>query len=422
MTEADIDAVNYFRDKRTILEPYEYLEFLAERRPVYREPHYGVYLVTGYEEALEVFRDTATFSSANLLNGPVLKFSEDFAPGDDITEFVERHRHELPHSDQIVTFDPPRHTDHRAMIMGLITPKRLKDNEEFMWRLADRQLDVVLPLRTVEFIDAYAQPYTLLVIADLLGVPEEDHPQLLRQMGMDAPAGRRLSIHHTLDAHYDYFTERIKERRANPGGDVLTGMAQATFPDGTVPEPLDVARIAANLFEAGQETTVRLLGTTLRRIGDDPGLQRVLRQDRQLIGKFIEETLRFEGPIKGAFRLARKKTTLGGVEIPAGSTVMLTNAAANRDARQFEEPSRFRIERPNVRRHVAFGHGVHTCPGAPLARSEVRVTIERLFDRTSDITISEEAHGPAGNRRWDYMPTYMFRGLQSLTLEFLAKR
>jgi cytochrome P450 len=414
---ADIDAIDYFRDRPTALDPYAYLEFLAAHQPVYREPHYGVYLVTGYEEALAVFRDTATFSSANLLNGPVLKFSEDFE-GDDITEFVERHRGELPHSDQIVTFDPPRHTDHRAVIMGLITPKRLKENEEFMWRLADRQLDVILPLRTVEFIDAYAQPYTLLVIADLLGVPEGDHPRLLRQMGMDGTAKRRLSSRHTLDVHYEYFIARIKERRANPAADVLTGMALATFPDGTVPEPLEVARIAANLFEAGQETTVRLLGSTLRRIADDPGLQRALRQDRQLIGKFIEETLRFEGPIKGAFRLARKKTTLGGVEIPAGATIMLTNAAANRDARQFGEPSQFLIDRPNVRRHVAFGHGVHTCPGAPLARSEVRVTIERLFDRTSDITISPQAHGPAGSRRWDYMPTYMFRGLSTLTLEF----
>jgi cytochrome P450 len=427
VSQPDIDAVNYFRDPETIRDPYGYLEFLAAHRPVYREPHYGAFLVTGYEEALAVYRDTATFSSANLVNGPRLRFSADLAGDDDITEFVERHRHELPLSDQIVTFDPPRHTDHRALLMGLITPKRLKENEEFMWRLADRQLDVVLPHGTVEFIDAYAQPYTLLVIADLMGVPEEDHPYLLRQMGLDEVALRgdaslkRLTKYHGLEAHYDYFIERITQRRSSPSGDVLTGMAQATFPDGTVPDPVEVARIAANMFAAGQETTVRLLGATLQRIGDDPRLQAILRADRALIPKFIEETLRIEGPIKGSFRLARKTTTLGGVEIPAGSTVMLTNGAANRDARQFEEPAEFRIGRANVRRHIAFGHGVHTCPGAPLARSEVRVTIERLFDRTSDIAISAQAHGPAGSRRWDYMPTYMFRGLSSLTLEFTPK-
>ncbi len=159
-------------------------------------------------------------------------------------------------------------------------------------------------------------------------------------------------------------------------------MARATFPDGSVPEPVDVARIAANLFSAGQETTVRLLSTALRLICDEPGLQQRLREHRELIPRFIEETLRLESPIKGAFRLALKTTTVGGVEIPAGSTVMLLHGATGRDPRQFECPHELRIDRPNVRQHISFGHGVHTCPGAPLARAEGRVVLERLFDRT----------------------------------------
>lgn len=422
---ADIDAINYFRDDKTLLEPYTYLDFLAEHRPVYREPHHGVFMVTGYEEALAVYRDQETFSNANVVNGPVLEFSEPFE-GDDMTEFLEKHRTELPMNDQLPSFDPPVHTAQRGLLMGLITPKRLKENEEFMWRLADRQLDSVLARGTVEFIDAYAQPYTLLVIADLLGVPEEDHPQLLLRAGLSGDGGVgnpyvRRSTNHGLEAHYPYFVERIKARREKPTGDVLTGMALATFPDGTLPEPIEVARIASNLFAAGQETTVRLLAATTQRIADDAELQRILRSNRDLIPKFIEETLRIEGPIKGAFRLARKTTTLRGVEIPAGSTVMLLNGAVNRDPRQFERPEAFRIDRPNVRRHVAFGHGIHTCPGAPLARSEVRVTIERIFDRTSDLKLSEEVHGPAGQRRWDYMASFMFRALKSITLEFTPK-
>jgi cytochrome P450 len=112
---------------------------------------------------------------------------------------------------------------------------------------------------------------------------------------------------------------------------------------------------------------------------------------------------------------------LGGVDIPAGTTLMLLNGAANRDPRQFEDPDELQVERTNARRHIAFGLGVHTCPGAPLARSEVRVCIERLFDRTADIAISESAHGPAGGRRYQYMPTYMFRGLTKLTLGFTPK-
>ena len=420
---ADIDAINFFQDAATILDPYSYVEYLAAEAPVYREPHQGVFLVSGYAEAVEVFRDTATFSNTTIVAGPVPNFSEKFE-GDDMTEFLVQHRDELPMWDQIITFDPPHHTAHRALLMGLITPKRLKENEDFMWRLADRQLDVVLPLGTVEFIDTFAQPYTLLVIADLLGVPEEDHADLLRRSGVGGMLGSPDATpgeHRGLEHHYPYFIDKVTEKRANPTGDVLTGMALATFPDGTTPEPIDVARIAANLFAAGQETTVRLIGATLARIANDPELQRTLRANRELIPKFIEETLRYEGPIKGDFRIAVRNTTLGGVEIPAGSTVMIVIAGANRDPRQFESPGDFNIERPNVRRQIAFGLGVHTCPGAPLARSEVRVTIERLFDRTANIALSEAVHGPAGSRRWNFMPSYMMRALQGLTLEFTPK-
>jgi cytochrome P450 len=433
-----IQSIDYFGDPELANDPYKFFEFSAANHPVYREPVRGVFMVSGYQEALDVFRDTETFSSANATNGPDLVFSEPFS-GDDITDFVEAHRHELTFNDQLPSFDPPMHTAHRALLTGLITPKRLRENEEFMWRLADRQLDIVLPAGEMELIDDYAQPYTLLVVADLLGVPEEDHPALLARMGIKRSAAALGTVqtqpqerpqledsedgrgHSALDVHYPYFIEKIADRRKNPVGDVLTGMAQATFPDGTLPTPLDCARIAANLFAAGQETTVRLLGGSLQRIADDPQIQRTLRDRRDLIPRFVEETLRFDGPVKGDFRLVRKKTTLAGVEMPAGSVVFLINGAANRDARQFENPGEFQVERPNARRHFGFGHGVHTCPGAPLARSEVRVTIERLFDRTNDIRIDEYSHGPRGHRSWNYMQTYMFRGLVDLHLEFDSK-
>jgi cytochrome P450 len=97
---------------------------------------------------------------------------------------------------------------------------------------------------------------------------------------------------------------------------------------------------------------------------------------------------------------------------------MLVNGAANRDPRQFECPAQFRVDRANTRRHLGFGHGVHTCPGAPLARAEARITVERLFDRTTDIQISQEQHGPVGDRRYKYLRTYMMRGLSKLFLDF----
>ncbi len=418
----DFTTIDYFSDESVAADTYPYFDFLLEGRRVWREPYHEVVMVAGHEEVLAVMRDTASFSNCNIVAGPSFRFPVELT-GDDVTDLVEAHRDEVPMSDQIITFDPPKHTAHRGLLMGLITPKRLKENEEFMWRLADRQLDQVLPAGHCEFIEDFAQPYTLLVIADLLGVPESDHPSLLREAGM----GRRLVSesgedegvpHHPLDFLYGYFSERIEQLRNEPRGDVLTGMAQATFPDGSIPEPMDAARIAANLFAAGQETTVRLLSTALRLICDQPGLQQQLRGNRKLIPRFIEETLRLESPIKGAFRLALKTTTLAGVEIPAGTTVMLLHGATGRDPRRFECPAELRIDRPNVRQHISFGHGIHTCPGAPLARAEGRVVMERLFDRTTEIRVSEAAHGPAGARRYDYLPTYMIHGLTKLNLEF----
>jgi cytochrome P450 len=430
--DVDIDSIDY-TDPSLATDPYQHLDYLAAHQPVYREPRHGVVMVTGHEEAITVLRSPDVFSSATLIVGPdPWALLPERPDGDDITEFINSHREYLPQNDQIVTADPPSHTAQRALLMGLITPKRLKENEEFIWRLTDRQLDYLLPRGTAEFNADYAQPYTLLVIADLLGVPEEDHAMLLARRGIaqmpgSAPgavsvhkpaAAPAASGHNTLEIFYDYFSEKIAERREQPLNDVLTGMARALFPDGSVPEPIEVARIASNLFAAGQETTVRLIATALRRIAEEPETQAQLRANRDLVPRFIEEVLRTEGPILGEYRLAIKTTELGGMHIPAGTQVFLSNGAANRDPRQFECPAEFRTTRENVRRHIAFGHGIHTCPGAPLARSEARITVERLLDRTTGIRINEAAHGPAGSRHYDYLKTHMFHGIATLQLDF----
>jgi cytochrome P450 len=424
MTE--LRDVNFFRDPATVVRPYPYMDELVRDSTVWIEPTYGVAMVSGYEEAVAVMRDTDTYSAAPMIAGPTPDYGIEFT-GDDIDEQLAAVRHRLPFNDQIVTMDPPLHTTHRALLMGLITPKRLKENEDFIWQLTDRQLDVVLPRGGCEIVDDYAQPYALLVVADLLGVPEADHEMLLEKAGVAGPGSLGDTTkeppkeHRGLEHLYEYFTDRIEQRRRVPKDDVLGRMAHATFPDGTLPEPLDAARIASNLFAAGQETTVRLLATALQILCDDLELQQRLRQNRGLVPKFIEEVLRWQGPIKGNMRVVRKTTDLGGVQLKAGTQVFVMHGAAGRDPRQFEDPQRFDVERPNVRRHIAFGHGVHTCPGAPLARSEVRVTLERLLDRTSEICVSEEHHGPVDARRYDYMPSFMFRGLTKLHLEFTVE-
>ena len=121
---------------------------------------------------------------------------------------------------------------------------------------------------------------------------------------------------------------------------------------------------------------------------------------------------------KGDFRLAKKPTQVGGVHIPAGSFLYIANSAANRDSRRFSNPGEFQIEREDARLHVAFGRGRHTCPGAPLARAEAVVAINRMFDHTRDIRIDEKVHGPAGARKYGYLPTFILRGLTHINLQF----
>ena len=413
MTEIDIDAIDYFRTKDLTDDPYPYFDHLRSRCPVSQEPHHDVFMVTGYAEAIAAYHDQATFSSCNSAIGPFAKFPVPLE-GDDVTGIIETYRDQLPFGDQLPAFDPPKHTAQRGLLMRLITPKRLKENGEFMRVLADRQIDTFLETGACEYMSQYAGPYTLLVIADLLGVPEEDHPQFLEKLMHK----EHLSLEDSpLSYLWDQFTAYIEECRREPRDDVMTGLATATFPDGTLPPVNDVMKIAANLFAAGQETTARLLGTALKTIGDQPKIQQQLRHNRDLIPVFIEEMLRLEPPIKGTFRLARVPTTIDGAEIPAGSTVMVLPSAANRDPREFEDPDELRLDRRNGRQHIAFGHGIHTCAGAPLARAEANVSLQRMLDRTADIRISGEHHGPAGARHWEYSPTWMLRGLEELHLD-----
>ena len=419
---ANFDELDFFLGDALVDDPYPYFDFLREQCPVRREPHHDVVMVTGYEEAVTVYNDAAAFSSCNSVTGPFPGFPVPLE-GDDVTALIEQHRDQLPMSDQIITMDPPVHTAHRALLMRLITPKRLKENEEFMWRLADRQIDEFLGTGECEFISEFAAPFAMLVVADLLGVPESDHAMFRDELarphggGVGATDGESMA-HHPLEFLYQQFARYVEDRRADPGTDVLTGLATAKFPDGSLPEVIDVVRIAVNVFAAGQETTVRLLSTSLKLMGDDPGLQRRLRDEHDLVPNFVEECLRMESPVKGDFRLAKVRTTVGGAEIPAGTTVMVVNGAANRDPRRFADPGEVQVDRAAARQHVAFGHGPHTCPGAPLARAEGRISVERLLDRTTDIRISEVHHGPAGERRYGYLPTYILRGLSSLHLEF----
>jgi cytochrome P450 len=419
----DWQAIDYFFDESLVDDPYPYFDGLREVCPVLQLPHLGVIAVTGYDEANEVYRDTDSFSSCNSVIGPFATFPVPLE-GDDVSDVISEYRDQLPMHEHMVTMDPPDHTRERALLMRLITPKRLRDNEAFMWRLADQQLDEFVHDGQCEFISAYTQPFAMLVVADLLGVPETDHQSFREGFGLTkgigtvgvgasgAPDGNPLGW---LD---EWFARYVEDRRREPRKDVLTDLALATYPDGSTPEVTNVVRTATFLFAAGQETTARLLASALKYLAEHPDMQDELRADKERIPDFIEEVLRLESPVKTDFRFARRTTTIAGVDVPAGTPVMMLNGAANRDPRRFDCPHDLRVDRANAQAHIAFGRGVHSCPGGPLARAEGRVSLERILDRTRDIHLSEAHHGPAGDRRFHYEPTWVLRGLTSLHLEF----
>lgn len=419
---SDWTTLDYFSDESLVEDPYPYFDDLRSKCPVLRLDHLGVVAVTGYEEALEVYRDTASFSSCISVIGPFAQFPVALE-GDDLSKVVAEHRDQLPMHEHMVTMDPPEHTRERGLLMRLITPRRLKDNEAFMWRLADQELDEFIADGRCEFISAYSQPFAMLVVADLLGVPEADHQRFREGFGLQRGIGKmgateRSPGENPLAWLDEWFASYIEDRRREPRTDVLTDLALATYPDGSVPDVTNVVRTATFLFAAGQETTARLLGAALKHLAEHPELQDELRDHKDRIPNFVEEALRVESPVKTDFRLTVRTTSIGGVEIKAGTPVMLLNGAANRDPRRFECPHDFRIDRQSALNHIAFGRGVHSCPGGPLARVEGRVSLERILDRTRDIRLSEEHHGPPEARRFRYEPTWVLRGLSDLHLEF----
>src|SRR4051812_12818038 len=246
---SDWQTIDFFNDQSLVDDPYPYFEQLREACPVLPLPHLGVVAVTGYDELMDVYRDTETFSSCNSVVGPFAAFPVPLE-GDDVSDIVDRYRDQLPMHEHMVTMDPPDHTRERALLMRLLTPKRLKDNEAFMARLAEQMLDELLASGRCEFISTYAQPFAMLVVADLLGVPEEHHQQLHEGFGLSKSPGAVGAEkggnpgENPLSWLDDMFGAFITDRRRSPRNDVLTDLARATYPDGSVPEVTAVVRTA----------------------------------------------------------------------------------------------------------------------------------------------------------------------------------
>lgn len=414
----DFKSIDYFSDLSLISDPHPFFRHLRTKGPVTILPTYGVVAVTGYDEGVEVLRNHEVFSSINSATGPIppLPFTPE---GDDITGQIEAHRGQMAFGAMLVAQDPPVHTKTRRLLMGLLTPKRFRENEEYLTGLADRMIDGFIERAGIEVVADYAHPFATYAIADLLGLPEEALGEVLTHVGkLPGQIGAEEMENNPLEGLAGRFYGYIAERRAAPRDDVMTILAQTTYADGELPDIVEIVSLAALIFGAGQDTTVRLIAAAFKTMAEDQALQDRIRTDRSLIPDFIEEVLRMDGPTKSHFRMVKKPTKIGDIKVAPGTTVMLNPSAMNRDPRKFDEPDTFQLGRSNVRSHLAFGYGVHGCIGAPLARAETKLTIEKLLNRTSGIRIDEAVHGPADARNYDYEPNYTQRALRNLHIIF----
>jgi cytochrome P450 len=419
-----LEERDYFTDYQILKEPYQFFEAVRAHGPVWRPPGKDYLIVTGFDETIEVLRNHRDFSAAIGVAGAAAPLP--FEPhGSDISEQLEASRSKLLGGSFLVNLDDIPHSNLRSLVNRLFTPSRLKANADFITLTAEALVKKTVAGGYVELIKTVSTPFVTLVIADLLGVPAEDRQHFM-QLIDSAPAPGSLDSNqndfsgadHPMVVMAGYFARYIMERKQQPRDDILSELAHADYADGTKPPIEDLVSLSTFIFGAGQDTSAKLLGNSMLYIADQPGLQDQLRRNPSMIPAMLEEVLRLEGSTKQTARLARRDTQIGSLKIPAGTKVLVALSAANRDARRWNDPQAFVLDRPKIQEHVGFGRGKHVCAGAPLARVEVRIILEQFLKHTSNIDLDESKHGPRGQRNLDFDPSFIIRGLTALHLKF----
>ncbi len=295
----------------------------------------------------------------------------------------------------IVSDDGEVHRRERSFIGKAFTPRHVRSLEPMITSLCEELTDAMVGRSEVPFVKEFTVPLPVKVIAHLLGLPVADY-RMLRDwsdwfqgiIGQDDPSPEVLERFTTAAVQFtDYILPLIEERRRNPGDDLISVLAAPNDEGERQSTDAVLAHTKALLLGGNKTTSAGLVGTMLF-LARSPEVQTQLRANPTLIPAMVEEGLRLSTPVNVAFRTATVDTELAGVKIKAGEHLLVRLNAANRDAVRYQEPLRPRIDRPD-RRHLAFGRGIHVCPGAPLARAELRIAFETLLARTSSITISQ---------------------------------
>ncbi|MFJ6727139.1 cytochrome P450 [Streptomyces sp. NPDC091281] len=378
-------------------DPHPVYARLRERGPVHRvrlpapDAHHETWLVVGHEEARAALADPRLAKDGNRIG---ITFLDE--------QLIGKY---------LLIADPPQHTRLRALVTRAFTARRVEALRPRIERITADLLDAMLPRGTADLVDAFAYPLPLTVISELLGIPEPDRAEF-RALSSEAvaPTGA-IAEREAFVRLAAYLTELIEDKRCSgPGDDLLSDLIRTTAADGDRLSPGELRGMAFLLLIAGHETTVNLITNAVHALLTHPGQLADLRADMTLLDGAVEEALRYEGPVENAtFRFAAEPLEIGGTAIGRGEVVMVGLTAAHRDAARFPAPDRFDIRR-DTRGHLAFGHGVHYCLGAPLARLEARIALRALLDRAPDLALA----GPPGA----WLPGMLMRGVRSLPVRW----
>jgi cytochrome P450 len=363
-----------------VRDPYPELARARREHPVQRlemsnVPHdedQPVFFVYRYEDIVRVLRDAETFSSAHIIDlimGPVM--------GEHI----------------MLGMDDPRHRRYRALVSTAFRQKALARWEsELVGRVANELVDQFVDRGQADLVTQFTFPYPTLIIAALLGLPRDNYRQFQRwSISILSFLGKPEQAITASEEVKQYLAGILEERRRAPQEDLISALAEAEL-DGERLSDEEIFSFVRLLLPAGVETTYRSLGNLLYLLLSQPDKLDAVRNDRSLIPQAIEEGLRVETPLLNITRLATRATEIGGVPIPAGSTIMLMLAAGNREDERYVDPDLFDIQRQEPKPHLSFGQGPHLCLGIHLARMEMRVALEVLFDRLPNLRLD-----PAGN-------------------------
>ena len=394
-------------DPAVIDEPYGFYENLRAGAPVWEVPGTGIVTVATFELLAEAAGRVEDFSSnINCL----LYRGTDGMPC------------RLPFGDAgvqaLATADPPMHALHRDTVFPELVAKRMAALEPDIVEIAEDCVSKALDQRSVDFMAAIGNVVPITMISRLIGFRDSPLDDLLKAaFDSTAMLGSTLSYDELVGLIartgeiQEWVSHQLLAAVTEPTADLLGAVAQGVR-SGAFSE-YEAIVILHTLLSAGGESTTSLLGNAVRILAEHPDLQNDLRGNPELIPMFVEETLRLEPPFRYHMRFVPHDTVLGGVEIRAGSTALLLWGSANRDPEVFDRPDAIDLSRKVLRRHVAFGRGIHHCVGAPLARLEARNVLGVLLDRTSDITLDPQ-HSP----KW--ANSLMIRRHEELPVQLVA--